>query len=335
MINKLEKKIGRFAIKNLIYYLLGGYVIGYILLLADSRLGLYQYITLEPALVMKGQVWRLFSWILTPPQQLSIWIIFMFMLYFFIGRSLEQNLGTFRYNLYIFSGWFFMTLGAMATYWITNAATGGTGAVSMNISTYYINMASFLAFAVLYPDVRVYFFGVLPIKIKILAWIDVGLIGLEIFNCLSMLFLNSIHIAEIEQMMQNYGLSNLYSNLYCITTIFSIVVSLLNFLIFFLMNRKNRADARKRRAEFERNAQRGREQNAAYSRQAGGYTSAGRQKGSSAFGPGASSAIVHRCTVCGRTNITNPELQFRYCSKCSGNHEYCLDHLFTHVHINQ
>ena len=41
----------------------------------------------------------------------------------------------------------------------------------------------------------------------------------------------------------------------------------------------------------------------------------------------------HKCAICGRTEITNPELQFRYCSKCTGNKEYCQDHLFTHTHI--
>lgn len=41
----------------------------------------------------------------------------------------------------------------------------------------------------------------------------------------------------------------------------------------------------------------------------------------------------HKCAICGRTEITNPELQFRYCSKCTGNKEYCQDHLFTHTHM--
>lgn len=41
----------------------------------------------------------------------------------------------------------------------------------------------------------------------------------------------------------------------------------------------------------------------------------------------------HKCVICGRTEITNPELQFRYCSKCTGNKEYCQDHLFTHTHM--
>lgn len=42
---------------------------------------------------------------------------------------------------------------------------------------------------------------------------------------------------------------------------------------------------------------------------------------------------VRRCSVCGRTNLTNPELEFRYCSRCAGYHCFCEDHLFTHVHF--
>ena len=41
----------------------------------------------------------------------------------------------------------------------------------------------------------------------------------------------------------------------------------------------------------------------------------------------------HKCCICGRTELTNPELDFRYCSRCNGNYEYCSDHLFTHTHV--
>lgn len=41
----------------------------------------------------------------------------------------------------------------------------------------------------------------------------------------------------------------------------------------------------------------------------------------------------HRCAICGRTEQDNPDLQFRFCSKCNGNYEYCNDHLFNHTHV--
>lgn len=41
----------------------------------------------------------------------------------------------------------------------------------------------------------------------------------------------------------------------------------------------------------------------------------------------------HKCTVCGKTELTDPDMEFRYCSKCNGAHEYCMDHLHHHEHI--
>lgn len=43
----------------------------------------------------------------------------------------------------------------------------------------------------------------------------------------------------------------------------------------------------------------------------------------------------HRCAICGRTEKDSPQLEFRYCSKCEGNYEYCSDHLFTHEHVRR
>ena len=339
MIDRLEKKFGRFAIKNLIFYVLGGYVIGYILyiLYTSGSSNIYSLITLNPAMVMQGQVWRLFTWVLTIPQALSFWVIFMFLFYFFIGRSLEQSMGAFRYNIYMFSGWFFMTLGAMAVYWITKAA--GTP-ISMNVSTYYINMASFLAFAVLFPDVRVYFFGILPIKIKVLAWIDVGLLALSVLQDVSALILIlSRNSALVQEAIASSGMSEMYAQVLayysvaeCVTGIFSIFISLLNFLVFFLMNRKKRVEARKRRAEYEKKAAQGR---AAYSQGSafGSFNAQRQEEPKRSFRPAQGpEGLIHRCEICGRSSLTNPELQFRYCSKCEGSHEYCQDHLFTHVH---
>ena len=345
IIDKLERKFGRYAIKNLIYYILGGYAVGYILAIFDDALGLYQYITLEPALVMKGQVWRLFTWIFTPPQSLNLWVIFMFMLYYFIGKALEQNMGAFRYNLYIFSGWFFMTLGAMLVYWISNAVSHGSYSISMDISTYYINMASFLAFAVIYPDMRLYLFGIIPIKVKWLAWFDVIYLGLEIFSSIALIFTlttGGSGVSEVTEILNYYGYTSSYTVALAITEIFSIVISLLNFLIFFLSNRNFKRlspHERQRRANFRRSAEAGKRENA--SRMAGGFAAGGAAASSgrkhkeqkNTYRPAGSSAIVHRCAVCGRTSKDYPDLQFRYCSKCAGNHEYCQDHIFTHEHV--
>lgn len=48
---------------------------------------------------------------------------------------------------------------------------------------------------------------------------------------------------------------------------------------------------------------------------------------------GSGTVTKHKCAICGRTELDDPNLEFRFCSKCSGNYEYCQDHLFTHQHI--
>ncbi|MBS0631562.1 MAG: hypothetical protein JSS11_06585 [Verrucomicrobia bacterium] len=44
-------------------------------------------------------------------------------------------------------------------------------------------------------------------------------------------------------------------------------------------------------------------------------------------------AARHRCHVCGKTDVTNPEMDFRYCSKCAGDQCYCPEHIFNHEHV--
>ena len=43
----------------------------------------------------------------------------------------------------------------------------------------------------------------------------------------------------------------------------------------------------------------------------------------------------HKCAICGRTELDDETLEFRYCSKCEGNYEYCSDHLYTHEHVRR
>ena len=109
-LDKMERRFGRYAIRNLTMYLLAGYAIGY--LLSFTMPQLLNYFTLEPALILKGQVWRLLSWVIIPPNDNIIFVIFMMLLYYSLGNTLESYWGAFRYNVYIFSGILFTVIGA-------------------------------------------------------------------------------------------------------------------------------------------------------------------------------------------------------------------------------
>ena len=79
---KLEKKIGKYAIKNLPMYMLATYAIGYIIQLINSDVTFF--LSLNPYAILHGQVWRLFSWILIPPDSGNI-IFTAIMLFFYFS----------------------------------------------------------------------------------------------------------------------------------------------------------------------------------------------------------------------------------------------------------
>ncbi len=277
-LNKLEKKIGRFAIPNLTVYLLAGYVIGFAVMYLMP--GLIGWLTLEPAYIVRGQVWRIISWVLIPPTTQPISLLFLVLLYYSLGTALERTWGTFRYNVYIFSGIIFTVIAVLALYGVLYLVYDTEVMLSMIslVSTNYITMSIFLAFAAIYPDMEVYLYFILPIKMK---WMAIVYAAMALYY-----FVTGGLVSRV-----------------------AIGASLLNFVIFFFSNRNMRKFSpkeRARKAKFKK-------QSAPHMHYAGG--------------------AKHRCAVCGRTELDDPCLEFRFCSKCNGNYEYCQDHLFTHEHV--
>ena len=99
-LDKMERKFGRYAISNLSIYIIITYAAGY--LLTALAPNVVSYLVLEPALILRGQIWRLVTWLLIPPGSLDLFTIITLMFYYSIGSSLERTWGAFRYNVYIF-----------------------------------------------------------------------------------------------------------------------------------------------------------------------------------------------------------------------------------------
>lgn len=277
-LNKMERRFGKYAIRNLPAVIIALYAAGYLIsLLMPSVLS---YCTLEPAYILRGQIWRIVTWILIPPSGLSIFTIIMLYFYFSLGKILERTWGAFRFNVYIFAGLIFTVLGAFVLYFVYGVAQGATVVgFGPYFSTYYINMSIFLAFALSYPNMEVMLYFLIPIKIK---WMG--------------LLYGALLLVDFAQ--GNWAVR---------TAIFA---SLLNFLIFFFSTRNMQRYSPKevkRRQEFKRNVAKARPK----------------------------SVSIHRCAICGRTEKDGELLEFRFCSKCDGNYEYCQDHLFTHQHIRK
>ena len=288
--NGLRRKLEKYAIPNLTLYLIICYGIGYLMqYLVPAG---YQYLMLDPFLVLKGQVWRLVTWILIPPDSSNIFFVLITLyLYYSLGGLLERIWGTYKYNVYLFSGLLFTILGAfvLCGYSVLMGAqpTMYTGLYLLNngsavyfgqFSTYYINMSIFLACAASIPDVQVLLMFLFPIKVK---WLGIvyGII----------LLVNCFHGG--------------------IATWIVVIFSLLNFLVFFLRSKGKMhlsVGQIRRQQEFHQKMR-----------------SAGQTKG----------ITRHKCAVCGRTELDGDDLEFRFCSKCNGNYEYCQYHLFTHEHV--
>ena len=288
--NGLRRKLEKYAIPNLTLYLIICYGIGYLMqYLVPAG---YQYLMLDPFLVLKGQVWRLVTWILIPPDSSNIFFVLITLyLYYSLGGLLERIWGTYKYNVYLFSGLLFTILGAfvLCGYSVLMGAqpTMYTGLYLLNngsavyfgqFSTYYINMSIFLACAASIPDVQVLLMFIFPIKVK---WLGIVYGIILLVNCIQ------------------GG----------IATWIVVIFSLLDFLVFFLRSKGKMhlsVGQIKRQQEFHQKMR-----------------SAGQTKG----------ITRHKCAICGRTELDGDDLEFRFCSKCNGNYEYCQYHLFTHEHV--
>jgi hypothetical protein len=155
----------------------------------------------------------------------------------------------------------------------------GVTGFSVPMSPYYLNESLFLAFACTFPEMQ-FLLIFIPIRAKYLGMMYGALLVYS--------FLTGGIIAKIE-----------------------IVVSMLNFIIFFFSTRNFK---RYSPHEIHRRQQ---------------FKSQMRQ-------PRPGSGITkHKCAICGRTELDDPNLEFRFCSKCDGNYEYCSDHLFTHQHVKK
>ena len=285
-LNKLERKYGKHAIPNLMFYVVILYVVGFIFDLIAPEF-YYNFLSLDMSAVFRGQIWRLVTFIIQPPATNLLFVIFTLYLYYMIGRQLELVWGSFRFNLYYFMGVFFHIVGAILAYALFK--------VSLPLGTYYLNMSLFFAYAAIYPNQQFYLMGLIPVKVKWLAWIDAAYFGYTI----------------LQAFLPAYGGNALYGWYYKASAL-EAFVSILNFLVFFLMTRNVRRFSPKeikRKQTYRKEVQQGRQE--------------------TQYANGAK----HRCHVCGRTELDDENLEFRYCSKCNGNYEYCQDHLFTHEHV--
>ena len=163
----------------------------------------------------------------------------------------------------------------------------------------YLNMSLFLGFATMYPDARFLLLFFIPVKAWIFALLDLILTFLDVFRLLS-----AGYIA--------YG--------------FFPLVALANYFLFFGKDVANVIPL-----SWRINFRRLFKKKSAVKRTGTiPFPTAGNYQASTAA---PKAPYTHCCTTCGRTDVSNPELEFRYCSRCNGYYCYCEDHINHHSHI--
>lgn len=159
-LNEMERKFGKYAIPNLMYYIVILYGAGVVIQMVAPAFYV-QYLMLDPRKILQGQIWRIATFMIWPPSTSMFFNLIAIYLYYNLGRTLEQVWGTFRFNVYFFMG----ILGHVLASFVIYAITGGV----YPLTTDYLNFSLFFAFAATFPDMQFLLFFVIPIKAKWLA----------------------------------------------------------------------------------------------------------------------------------------------------------------------
>jgi len=161
--NRVERALEPWAFPHLTLLLIAGQLLVY--LLEAAHLPAIRAIELIPARVLDaGEVWRLVTFLMTPPQCNPLFAFFGWYLFFIMGNALNAHWGAVRYNLFILLGWLLTAGMAFAV-------------PNQSAQNLFIGGSVFLAFAWMYPDFEIFIFFILPLKIKWLALLTWGMYG--------------------------------------------------------------------------------------------------------------------------------------------------------------
>lgn len=258
LLDRLQRRLGRYAVPNVTLGLIAGQVAVYVL--GHARPDLLERIAFIPAKSLDGELWRPLTFVFEPPLENPVFAFFFWYLFYLMGTTLEHTWGTFRYNVFLLVGY----VATVAVAFITPAQPA---------SVAFLQGSVFLAFAYLYPDFQILLFFILPVKVKWLA----------LLTWIGYFYALAVGPGLVVRLM--------------------VAASVVNFFVFFGRDILLRMRGARRRMQ----------------QQADRIKARHRPR--------------HRCTICGITNLTHPDMDFRYCSKCAGNPCYCSEHLKNHQHV--
>ena len=162
--NKIEAycyKHPNFGISNLMKYVAIANVAFWLMNIMNPSF--LQYIVFDPALILRGQVWRLVSFVFYPPNT-GLLALLVFYFYYWIGSILEREWGSGPFTVFFFSGLILTVVYGFVMYF----AFG----YRIMLDSSYLYLSMFFSFAAMYPDMQVLFMFIIPVRMKFLALID-------------------------------------------------------------------------------------------------------------------------------------------------------------------
>jgi hypothetical protein len=179
-IDRLERLMPGLGIPNLALYLVGAQALGFLLAFTQSAvLGL---LYLDPALVLKGELWRLVTFLVMPLSLSPLWMVFVLYFLYFIINGIEEEWGDFRTTLYVLVAVLLTIAFSLVFNWpITSMVE--------------LQSTLFFAAATIAPEYQILLFLVIPVKMKWLAWVSAAYVvwALIVGTWLGRLYLLTIY----------------------------------------------------------------------------------------------------------------------------------------------
>ena len=179
---KLNEAIDRFcarhpnlAIPGLIRYVIGANIALYLLQMFAGA-GTLDFLALQPDAVLRGEIWRVFTYALFPTNG-GFWLLISCLFYYWLGSSLERIWGSAKFTFYYFSGILLTAIAYILMFLIDGIPLSITGAD-------YVNSAMFFAFAIYNSEAMVRIYFIIPIKIKWVAWFEAAMYAVNMILCL-------------------------------------------------------------------------------------------------------------------------------------------------------
>lgn len=179
-LKKLNEAIERFcathpklAIPGLMRYIVISNALVYIVSMFDRSGLLLGLLAMDAASVLRGQIWRLATYVLIPTGGSPLSVLLSLIFYYWLGESMERLWGSAKFTFYYVSGMLLSALASILAFFLDGYAVPLYGAL-------YVNAALFFAFALTYPEAMVRLFYIIPVKMKWLAAAEAVLYGVGV-----------------------------------------------------------------------------------------------------------------------------------------------------------